>query len=156
MELQTKSIAQQVRVFKQAWWRHVWSQWGVDLLNLGITSVTPGLGKGAPQQKALTVQGCRRPLHQLLGLIGGQLSPTQQAGSSALRVLQRVGDRSREQRRCKQKEEELPAMACKTNNATTSKEDKNKLLAPPTAGAMLHCDGRPESCQHSSKQRIVQ
>lgn len=127
----------------------------VLLVNLGITIVIPGLGEGAPPQETLTIKGCGRPLHQLLGLIGSQLSPTQQAGSSALCVLQRVGHRSRKQRRGKQKEEELPAMGCRANNTPTPEDKKKKTLAPPTAGATLHCASRTQSCQHSFKQRIV-
>lgn len=87
---------------------------------LGNHNGEPWFWEGSPPQ-ALTVKWCGRPLHQLLGLIGSQLSTTQQAGSSALRVLQRVGHRSREQRGGKQKEEELPAMCCRESNTPPPK-----------------------------------
>lgn len=78
-------------------------------VNLRITFVSPDFEKEPP---LLTVKGCGCLLHQLLGLIGSQLSPTQQTDSGTLSVLEGVGHRSREQCRGEQKEEKLPAMSC--------------------------------------------
>lgn len=60
---------------------------------------------------ALTEKGRGCSLHQFLRLIGCQLGSTQQTGGGSLRVLKRVGDRTRQQHGGKQEDKEVSAMS---------------------------------------------